>query len=69
MAPVGARVLRTRVDTTVAAIAGITVVGFVLRLAVLVRPVGVIDKLFVPDDTYYTLTIARSLAHGHGPTS
>ena len=49
-------------------IAGITVVGFVLRLAVLVRPIGVIDKLFIPDDTYYTLTIARSLANGHGPT-
>ena len=27
-----------------------------------------IDKLFIPDDTYYTLTIARSLANGHGPT-
>jgi hypothetical protein len=43
-------------------------VGFALRLAVLLRPIGVIDKLFVPDDTYYTLTIARSIAHGHGPT-
>jgi Dolichyl-phosphate-mannose-protein mannosyltransferase len=64
----GQRGLRARVDTTVAAIAGITVVGFALRLAVLFRPIGVIDKLFIPDDTYYTLTIARSLAHGHGPT-
>jgi hypothetical protein len=43
-------------------------VGFALRLAVLLRPIGVIDKLFIPDDTYYTLTIARSLAHGRGPT-
>ena len=34
----------------------------------LLRPIGVIDKLFVPDDTYYTLTIARSIANGHGPT-
>ncbi len=57
-----------RVDATVGAIAGITVVGFALRLAVLLRPIGVIDKLFIPDDTYYTLTIARSLARGHGPT-
>jgi hypothetical protein len=64
----GRRGLRARVDTTVAAIAGITVVGFALRLAVLLRPIGVIDRLFIPDDTYYTLTIARSLAHGHGPT-
>ena len=34
----------------------------------LLRPIGVIDKLFIPDDTYYTLTIARSIANGHGPT-
>jgi len=60
--------MRSRVDATVAAVAGITIVGFVLRLAVLLRPLGVIDRLFVPDDTYYTLTIARSIAHGHGPT-
>jgi hypothetical protein len=60
--------VRSRVDATVAAVIGVTIVGFVLRLAVLLRPIGVIDKLFVPDDTYYTLTIARSIAHGHGPT-
>src|SRR5947209_18050806 len=60
--------VRSRVDATVAAVAGIAIAGFVLRLAVLLRPIGVIDKLFIPDDTYYTLTIARSLAHGHGPT-
>jgi hypothetical protein len=60
--------VRSRVDATVAAIIGITIVGFGLRLAVLLRPIGVIDKLFVPDDTYYTLTIARSIANGHGPT-
>ena len=60
--------MRSRVDATVAAVIGVTIVGFVLRLAVLLRPIGVIDKLFVPDDTYYTLTIARSIAHGHGPT-
>lgn len=66
-----ATVLRSRVDATVAtvvSIAGIAIVGFVLRVAVLARPIGVIDKLFIPDDTYYTLTIARSIAHGHGPT-
>src|SRR3954468_9940558 len=60
--------VRSRVDATVAAVAGITFAGFVLRLAGLVRPLGVIDKLFIPDDTYYTLTISRSIAHGHGPT-
>jgi hypothetical protein len=60
--------VRSRVDATVAAVTGITIVGFVLRLLVLLRPIGVIDRLFIPDDTYYTLTIARSIAHGHGPT-
>ena len=60
--------LRSRVDTTVATVIGIAIVGFVLRVAVLVRPIGVIDRLFIPDDTYYTLSIARSIAHGHGPT-
>jgi hypothetical protein len=44
-------------------------VGLVLRLAAVARPVAVVDRLFVPDDTYYTLTIARSIAHGHGPTT
>src|SRR5207245_1716037 len=33
------------------------------------RSLTIIDRLFVPDDTYYTLTIARSMAHGHGPTT
>ena len=60
--------LRTRVDATVAAVAGITALGFVFRVVVLVRPIGVVDKLFISDDAYYTLTIARSIAHGHGPT-
>jgi len=42
--------------------------GLVLRLVLFTRPIAVIDRLFVPDDTYYTLTIARSLAEGLGPT-
>jgi hypothetical protein len=57
-----------RVDASLAAIAAFTVVGFAIRVAVLVRPIEVIDRLFIPDDTYYTLTIARSIAYGHGPT-
>ncbi len=40
-----------------------------LRAAVGTRPLGVLDRFFVPDDTYYTLTIARSLAHGNGPST
>jgi hypothetical protein len=43
-------------------------VGIVLRLAIVTRRLDVIDRLFVPDDTYYTLTIARSLAGGLGLT-
>lgn len=34
----------------------------------LLRPADVLDRLFVPDDTYYTLSIARSFARGLGPT-
>jgi hypothetical protein len=60
--------VRSRVDATVAAVLGIAIVGFLLRVAVWLRPIDVIDRLFIPDDTYYTLTIARSMAHGHGPT-
>jgi hypothetical protein len=58
-----------RPDRFSAALALITVTGFVLRVAILFRPLRIVDGLFVPDDTYYTLTIARSLAHGHGPTT
>ena len=47
----------------------VTLAGFLLRAAVLARSLPVLDRLFVPDDTYYTLSIARSLAQGHGPTA
>ncbi len=50
------------------AVAGLSVAGLLLRVAVLLRPLEIVDRLFIPDDTYYTLTIARSMAHGHGPT-
>lgn len=44
-------------------------VGAALRLGILVRSLDVLDRLFVPDDTYYTLSISRSLATGLGPTA
>jgi len=47
----------------------ITLGGFLLRAAVLARSLPVLDRVFVPDDTYYTLSIARSLARGNGPTA
>lgn len=48
---------------------GIAAVGLVWRLVVFARPLAVLDRLFIPDDTYYTLSIARSLAAGRGPTT
>ncbi len=39
-----------------------------LRLAIALRDLDVVDRLFIPDDTYYTLSIARSMAGGIGPS-
>ncbi len=47
----------------------VTVVGVSLRLGVACRDLDILDRLFVPDDTYYTLAIARSLAAGLGPSA
>ena len=33
------------------------------------RPLSEIDRVFISDDLYYTLTISRSIAHGLGPTT
>ena len=51
------------------AFAAIAVVSLVVRLAMLAHGTAGVDRLFVPDDAYYTLAIARSLAHGLGPTA
>jgi Dolichyl-phosphate-mannose-protein mannosyltransferase len=56
-------------NPAVIGVAAATIGGLVLRLALLARSLVVLDRLFIPDDTYYTLTIARSIAHGHGPTT
>jgi hypothetical protein len=53
---------------TVLTVVALSLAGLGLRIAILTRPLALIDRLFIPDDTFYTLTIARSLAHGHGPT-
>ncbi|WP_394836913.1 hypothetical protein LVJ94_08390 [Pendulispora rubella] len=47
---------------------GIAAAGLLLRLLLVVRDATVLDRLFVPDDTYYTLGIARGLARGWGPS-
>lgn len=54
------------VTVAVLALAGL---GLVLRLAMVARPLSLIDRLFVPDDAYYMLAIARSLAEGLGPSA
>lgn len=51
------------------AYAALAAVALLLRLALALRPSTFLDRLFVPDDTYYTLAIARSLARGLGPTT
>jgi Dolichyl-phosphate-mannose-protein mannosyltransferase len=50
-------------------LAAIIAAGLAMRLAIVFRDLDVVDRLFVPDDTYYTLSIARSIAEGLGPTA
>ncbi len=40
----------------------------VLRFWIVFRPLEYTDGLTVPDDTYLSLTIARNIAHGAGPS-
>lgn len=40
---------------------------FLVRLLVLIRPLKYLDGLTIPDDAYYSLTIARNIAEGLGP--
>ncbi|MCX7983663.1 MAG: glycosyltransferase family 39 protein [Bacteroidetes bacterium] len=44
------------------------VFGLFLRLSIAFRDITTIDRYFIPDDTYYTLALTRSLAEGKGPT-
>lgn len=47
----------------------ISAIGAALRLMIALRPLTILDRFFLPDDTYYTLEIARSLAAGVGPSA
>lgn len=40
-----------------------------LRFALIARPVAAIDLTYLPDDTYYVLSIARELAAGRSPSA
>lgn len=44
-------------------------IAIILRGAFLLMPFGAFELRFVPDDTYYTLAIARNLALGLGPVA
>ena len=46
--------------------AALAVGGAALRLGVALRPIDLLDRLFISDDTYSTLNIARALAYGLG---
>jgi hypothetical protein len=51
------------------AIGVLVVIALLLRVGLAQRDLEVLDNLFVPDDTYYTLSIARSLAEGDAPSA
>jgi hypothetical protein len=43
-------------------------IALLVRLALLLQPLAALDALFIPDDAYYTLSIARSVMTGHAPS-
>ncbi|MGJ8610715.1 MAG: hypothetical protein ACSHWY_06450, partial [Octadecabacter sp.] len=44
-------------------------VAIFYAMAALFIPLSAIDALYLPDDTYYTLSIARNIAAGNGPST
>ena len=68
-APAASRATPWHTDAGVRAVGGAMLLAFGVRLALLAQPIARLDRAFIPDDTYYTLSIARSIAHGHGPTA
>ncbi len=47
----------------------IFLLALTVRIGFAFGPLPVVDASFVPDDTYYVLSIARSLAAGEGPSA
>lgn len=39
--------------------------SLILFLPIFLQDIVYLDRIFLPDDTYYTLTIARNIANGH----
>jgi 4-amino-4-deoxy-L-arabinose transferase-like glycosyltransferase len=60
--------LKARAPSPSRELVALALIALLIRLAIAARPLVVLDRMFAPDDTYYTLAIARSLAHGLGPT-
>ena len=46
----------------------LTCLAFLLRFLIAWQDISYLDRLFIPDDTYYILSISRSIAAGFGPT-
>ena len=65
--PLSAKVASLRGD--VLAILVLFLLALTIRVTLAFKDIASIDRLFLPDDTYYSLAIARNLAHGHGPTA
>lgn len=42
--------------------------AFLLRYFIAFQDISYLDRLFIPDDTYYILSLSRSMAAGLGPT-
>lgn len=40
----------------------------VIYAVIIMQNIYFLDRIFLPDDTYYTLTITRNIAHGCGPS-
>jgi hypothetical protein len=47
----------------------LSALAFLLRFSIAFQDLSYLDRLFIPDDTYYILTISRSIAAGLGPTT
>jgi hypothetical protein len=65
--PLSAKAASLRGD--VLAILVLFLLALTIRVTLAFKDIASIDRLFLPDDTYYSLAIARNLAHGHGPTA
>ncbi len=44
-------------------------IALLARIGLLLQPLPALDALFIPDDAYYTLSIARSIFAGLGPSA